>query len=410
MALVDDGDYEVPIQSSMGRVVQPAEGENKPKGLRKSDRDEDAVRKQMYVDQSAPPGAAPVPGRLPNEYYYNGQKHRLMPFNPEDIVGDMDVKFKHGDLKFLSLLLRGHEPEDHPLVFDKGLWTDVDALLNHFIECRDRRWGVRQLLRAAKADKKGRIRPRGIDVPLREAIGQPLFPVRIRVAQGHSNKLVGDADTDIFLATRFFSLLDDEQAERVGSIKGVTVLPLNQVPKRLYHRTNERGMNGILQNGCIVTAVDTTKKDLPLYAAAEKEATPARVSPSAHFVPSATMRKQQAHLRCQLRSSLLWHRRLWQQRRCPRRRQNPRPLPAPSLRTWPWMTMPPARVSLRMPQEPMMMRVTPQTPVRRKLSLSGRTPVLNARRLWPTGCSSAFAAKLRRLMTLPRQLSFPLRT
>ena len=130
----------------------------------------------MFLDQSTPQGAAPVPDHLPNEYFYNGQKHRLMPFNPEDINGETNVKFHHGDLKFLSLLLRGHELEDHPLVYDK----DVDALLNRFNECLDRRWGVRQLLRAAKADKRGRIRLQGIDIPMRETIGQPLFPVRIR--------------------------------------------------------------------------------------------------------------------------------------------------------------------------------------------------------------------------------------
>ena len=113
-----------------------------------------------------------------------------MPFNPEDIVGDKNVKFNHGDLKFLSMLLRGHELEDHPLKFDAGCWTDVDALLDHFNQCRERRWGIRQLLRAAKADKKGRIRLQGIDIQMREAIGQPLFPVRIRISQGHNKKLV----------------------------------------------------------------------------------------------------------------------------------------------------------------------------------------------------------------------------
>ena len=339
VALVDDGDYDLLIQSSMGRVVEPAkEG---PKPSRKSDRDEDALRRQMFVAQSAPQGAAPVPGRLPKEYFYNGQKHGLMPLNPEDIVGDKHVKFHHGDLKFLSMLLRGHELEDHPLVFDKGCWTDVDALLNHFNACRDRRCGIRQILRAAKADKKGRIRLQGIDIPMRETIGQPLFPVRIRVSQGHNKKLVKDADTDLFLASRFYSLLDDSQAERMSSVKDVTVLPFNQVPKKLYHRTNERGMSGILQGGmipgcaksdwlkhylsevhihdtsykswmrsnqpievtidptkameagcesfvtetegvltrgtippsCVISAVDTTKKDLPLYVAKDDTAT-----------------------------------------------------------------------------------------------------------------------------------------
>ena len=238
VALVDDGEYEPPIPASIGRVIQ-TKPEVKPS--RKTDRDEDALRRQMYVDQSAPQGAASVMPRLPNEYFYNGVVHRMMPLNPEDIVGDKNVKFNRGDLKFLSMLLRGHELEDHPLKFDAGCWTDIDALLSHFNLCRDRRWGIRQLLRAAKADKKGRIRMLGIDVPMKDTIGQPLFPVRIRVSQGHNRKLVGDADTDLFLATRFYSLLEPEEAERQSSLKGVTVLPRVMVPEKIFHRTQPAG-------------------------------------------------------------------------------------------------------------------------------------------------------------------------
>ena len=149
------------------------------------------------------------------------------------------------------MLLRGHELEDHPLKFDAGCWTDIDALLSHFNLCRDRRWGIRQLLRAAKADKKGRIRMQGIDVPMKDTIGQPLFPVRIRVSQGHNRKLVGDADTDLFLATRFYSLLEPEEAERQSSLKGVTVLPRVMVPEKIFHRTSQLGLAGILQGGMI---------------------------------------------------------------------------------------------------------------------------------------------------------------
>ena len=126
VALVDDGEYNAPIPSSIGRIIEPTP--EVPKPPRKSDRGEDAIRRQMFVDQSAPQGAASVPGRLPNEYFYNGAKHLLMPFNPEEIVGDKNVKFNHGDLKFLSMLLRGHELEYHPLKFDAGCWTDVDAI------------------------------------------------------------------------------------------------------------------------------------------------------------------------------------------------------------------------------------------------------------------------------------------
>ena len=249
VAFVDDGEYDPPIPSSIGRIIEPAPEVKKPP--RKSDRDEDAIRRQMFVDPGAPQGAASVPGRLPNEYFYNGAKHLLMPFNPEDIVGDKNVKFNHGDLKFLSMLLRGHELEDHPLKFDAGCWTDVDALLDHFNQCRERRWGIRQLLRAAKADKKGRIRLLGIDIQMRETIGQPLFPVRIRISQGHNKKLVKDVDTDLFLATRFYSLLDASEAASESGIKGVTVIPFDAVPKQIFHRTSQKGLAGILQGGMI---------------------------------------------------------------------------------------------------------------------------------------------------------------
>ena len=186
--LVDDGDYDVPIQSSMGRVIEDPTPKKAPP-TRKSDQDEDILRREMFVDHSAPQGVAPSSESLAQEYFYNGVAHRMLPLNRQDIRGNAGVKFNHGDLKFLSLLLRGHELEQHGLIFDKGCWTDVDKLLDRFNYCRQRRWGVRQLLRAAKADKKGRIRLLGIDVPMKETIGQDLFPVRIRIAQGHNERL-----------------------------------------------------------------------------------------------------------------------------------------------------------------------------------------------------------------------------
>ncbi|CAE7831496.1 pntA [Symbiodinium sp. CCMP2592] len=107
--LVDEGEQVDPIPSSIGRVIEPAA----PKKTKKSDRDEDAMRRLMFIDESAPQGAAAMP-ELPNEYFYNGKKHLMKPFNPEDIVGDRHVTFKHGDLKFLTKLLRGHEMDDFP--------------------------------------------------------------------------------------------------------------------------------------------------------------------------------------------------------------------------------------------------------------------------------------------------------
>ncbi|CAE7403505.1 Wrn [Symbiodinium sp. CCMP2592] len=215
--LVDEGDQVDPIPSSIGRVIEPAA----PKKTKKSDCDEDAMRRLMFIDESAPQGAATVP-ELPNEYFYNGAKHLMKPFNPEDIVGDRHVTFKHGDLKFLTKLLRGHELENFPaLIFDRGCWTDVDTLLQVFNTARNARWG-------------------------------PLFPVRVRMAQGHNSKLIGNnPDADFFLATRFYSGLSEFDADLQSSVRGVTVLSRDDTPSKLYHRTNEKGMKGILRDGMI---------------------------------------------------------------------------------------------------------------------------------------------------------------
>ena len=61
VALVDDGDYDVPIQSSMGRVIEDPTPKKAPP-TRKSDQEEDLLRREMYVDHSAPQGVAPSSG------------------------------------------------------------------------------------------------------------------------------------------------------------------------------------------------------------------------------------------------------------------------------------------------------------------------------------------------------------
>ena len=56
---------------------------------------------------------------------------------------------------------------------DEGVgrhWTDIDKLLDRFNYCRQRCCGIRQLLRATKADNKRRTRLLGTDVPMKEAI------------------------------------------------------------------------------------------------------------------------------------------------------------------------------------------------------------------------------------------------
>ena len=107
----------------MGRVIEEATTPRaKVAPTRKTDRDEDDLRREMYIDHhSAPQGVATASGSPAQEYFYNGAKHRMLPINAQDIKGNQEVKFNHGDLKFLSLLLRGHELEQHGLVFDKAV-------------------------------------------------------------------------------------------------------------------------------------------------------------------------------------------------------------------------------------------------------------------------------------------------
>ena len=113
------------------------------------------------------------------------------------------------------------------------------------------RWGVRQLLRAAKADKTGRIRLLGIDVPMKETIGQELFTVRERIAQGHNAKLVSDEDADYLLATAWYNDLSAEEAEAKANEYGATVLSAADTPKRIYHRTSTSGLQSILKGGIV---------------------------------------------------------------------------------------------------------------------------------------------------------------
>ena len=82
---------------------------------------------------------------------------------------------------------------------------------------------------------------------------------RLRVSQGHNKKLVGDADTDLFLATRFYSLLEPEEVERQSSLKGLTVLPRAMVPEKIFHRTSQQGLAGILQGGMIPGSARTDR-------------------------------------------------------------------------------------------------------------------------------------------------------
>ena len=85
---------------------------------------------------------------------------------------------------------------------------------------------------------------------MKETIGQELFPVRIRIAQGHSERLVSSEEADYLLATAWYSNLSPDEAEAKSSEFGVTVLSAADTPKRIYHRTTASGLESILRGGC----------------------------------------------------------------------------------------------------------------------------------------------------------------
>ena len=81
---------------------------------------------------------------------------------------------------------------------------------------------------------------------MKETIGQPLFPVRIRIAQGHNARLVNSEEADYLLATAWYSNLNQEEAEARSSEFGVTVsFGRRPLPNRIYHRTTVSGLESI---------------------------------------------------------------------------------------------------------------------------------------------------------------------
>ena len=60
--------------------------------------------------------------------------------------------------------------------------------------------------------------------------------MRIRIAQGHNERLVSSEEADYLLATAWYSNLDTEEAESRSSAFGVTVLSAADTPKRIHHR------------------------------------------------------------------------------------------------------------------------------------------------------------------------------
>ena len=98
------------------------------------------------------------------------------------------------------------------------------------------RWGVQEVLALIYQDKKQRFLITGSEQdPRAEYYRQPVYPLWVRAAHGHSVNLDLD-DRDI--AVRWFTLVLKEQGP-LAPYKGRPCTPLEDIPPRLYHRTVE---------------------------------------------------------------------------------------------------------------------------------------------------------------------------
>ena len=160
--------------------------------------------------------------------------------------------FHHGDLLFFTGLVRGNFTKDFPeLKHDGGLWVSIEKCLDVFNKARKRHWGVRQVIQMVAEDRKGRMEMMGIDIKRKEAINQAYFPVIIRATQGHNAAIAKNPDTDVAIASAYYSILDKSEANSAATREGVPIVCLEDVPKILYHRTSRDSFQSILKGGLV---------------------------------------------------------------------------------------------------------------------------------------------------------------
>ncbi|CAE7942322.1 unnamed protein product, partial [Symbiodinium sp. KB8] len=164
-----------------------------------------------------------------------------------DCVNDVVVQDAEGNVTY-------QPPSDVDLVDDGDYDVPIQSSMGRVIEDPTPK---------KAADKKGRLRLLGIDVPMKETIGQPLFPVRIRIAQGHNSRLVDNEEADYLLATAWYSNLDTEEAESNMPVEIAIDTFKAMAAGCEFFVTDSDGTltRNTVPPDCIVSAVDTTKKD-----------------------------------------------------------------------------------------------------------------------------------------------------
>ena len=73
----------------------------------------------------------------------------------------------------------------------------------------------------------------------------------IRATQGHNAAIAKNPDTDVAIASAYYSVLDKSEANSAAAREGVPIVCLEDVPKILYHRTSRDSFQSILRGGLV---------------------------------------------------------------------------------------------------------------------------------------------------------------
>ena len=147
---------------------------------------------------------------------------------------------------------------------DRGLWVDLEDFAKAFRKevPPDVFITVQNLFGTAmKIDRSGKSRFQFLcaklhHMPIRNGLDCPLYPVKIRAIQGHSNESLQNAG-GLYATSTMVYCADDVSPERKAAFTGVPICAMTEVPNVVFHRTPKSCWKSIAKNGLIPGGGDT---------------------------------------------------------------------------------------------------------------------------------------------------------
>ena len=137
-------------------------------------------------------------GTLPSverAHEFDPDDERLVDCEQKGLAPVTEAPMSHKLKTFLSGLIRGKIPSNK-IIFS-GPWIFVQNVIEVFSEMKGQSWSTKALISLAYHDNKARFVFRGDPSdPRADFLNQPMFPIYVRAAQGHSKDLELD-DSDI---------------------------------------------------------------------------------------------------------------------------------------------------------------------------------------------------------------------